>query len=119
MNGDGTLRDGVLEAIRAGKLPSRSPERVWGGQGSGACCAICGVRIEPEETELELEFSVGDEGSEQVDHHFHVSCFSAWDFARHKLELQPDAVTATGLSGAATEGTVSASEREAALKRAC
>ena len=64
-------RELVRAALRAGVLPSRSPELTWGGPGAGAGCAVCGITIPRGETELEIEVA----GKPL---HFHVRCFAAW-----------------------------------------
>jgi hypothetical protein len=116
MSDNGMLRDRVREAIRTGKLPDRSPERTWGGQGSGTCCAICDERLSPHQVEFELEFATGDDGRGGENCHVHVCCFSAWE--RQRLDLKRDTVTATGLSGAGGEIRVAAGyEREAPSSR--
>ena len=86
MSGNGTLRDRVLEAIRAGKLPDRPPKRTWGGPGSGASCMVCGERLKPDENELELEFATDDDDRRQENYYAHLGCFSAWNTERQKLE---------------------------------
>jgi len=116
MSGNGKCRDRVLEALQAGKLPNRSPERTWGGLGSGACCVLCGERVGPDEMELELEFA-SDEGGKRDSYYVHVSCFSAWNVERHNLELQRDTIAVTELSRAEGESTLAAGEREAFLKQ--
>jgi len=117
MSGNGKLRDKVLEAIRADKLPNRRPERTWGGQGCGARCTICGEEVRLDEVELELEFAAGDGGTERGNYHVHVGCFSAWDFERKNFALQRATIKVNGLSHAYGEATVAAGEREAAAKR--
>jgi hypothetical protein len=72
-----TLRIIAREAIQAGKLPTRRPERMWGGPGVGACCLLCSKPIEPNEPEVELEYNGGDGGV--VIHHLHLECCAAWE----------------------------------------
>lgn len=116
MSNKGMLRDRVREAIRTRKLPDRSPERTWGGPGSGTCCAICDEQLRPDEVEFELEFATGDNGIGGENCHVHVCCFSAWE--RQRLDSKRDTMTATGLSGAGGEITVAAGyEREAPSNR--
>ena len=116
MSNKGMLRDRVRDATRTGKLPDRSPERTWGGPGSGTCCAICGERLRHDEVEYELEFATGDNGKGAENYHVHVCCFSAWE--RQRLELKRGCMTATGLSGAGGEITFAgAHEREAPPNR--
>ena len=39
------LRAKAREVIRTGKLPSRRPDRTWGGPGVGAPCTVCGEAV--------------------------------------------------------------------------
>jgi hypothetical protein len=48
-------------AVRDGKLPSRRPDRTWGGSGVGASCAVCELPVQPS---------------------VHIRCFAAWEFVR-------------------------------------
>jgi hypothetical protein len=73
------------EAIQAGKVPNRCPQRMWGGPGSGACCAVCGDSVTQDEFEMELEFARGDGDSGVVEYLFHVSCYTAWDSERRNF----------------------------------
>ena len=40
-----TLREKARAVIESGKLPSRTPDRTWGGPGVGASCAICDLPV--------------------------------------------------------------------------
>ena len=51
------LRERAREAIRSGRLPSRSQDRTLGGPGSGEKCAVCGELVTRQMTELEAEFN--------------------------------------------------------------
>jgi hypothetical protein len=73
--------ESILAAGPAGKLPQQRPERMWGGPGSGASCAICGKTIGTEEVEFELQF-VSDGGSGPASYHVHARCFAAWELER-------------------------------------
>src|SRR5688572_17527311 len=44
------------EPIPGRMLPREAPQRMWGGTGSGAPCAICGERIGADQLEYELEY---------------------------------------------------------------
>ena len=84
MNDDVTLRDAAREAIRTGRLPSRRPDCTWGGPGAGEPCTICGMVVDRNQPELELEFvRDGDSGSDT--YRVHVRCFAVWE-----LELRDD-----------------------------
>jgi hypothetical protein len=77
-----TLRTQARDAIRTGKLPSRRPDRTWGGPGVGAPCAICGQPVTKDEMEFEIQFARAhpDPGLDKF--HVHVRCFAAWEFER-------------------------------------
>lgn len=45
------------EAVRSGNLPSRRPDRTFGGPGNGAACAVCDQPVRRDQMELELEFN--------------------------------------------------------------
>jgi hypothetical protein len=66
---------------RARELPERPPDRLWGGTGNGAPCAICGVRIQPSETEFELDF-VASVPQRLETFRLHARCFVEWEAAR-------------------------------------
>jgi hypothetical protein len=75
-----TLRQLAREALRAGVLPDRSPERMWGGSGSGTPCPVCANTVDAEEMELELEFAA--DSQEGREFHLHLRCFAAWELER-------------------------------------
>ena len=81
MSDDGLLRNKARETIRAGRLPDRCPDRMWGGPGVGAQCAVCGEPVEEDEIEIEIEFD-RDEDPGHVSHHLHVACLSALERER-------------------------------------
>ncbi len=82
MNDESTLRQKARAAIQSGKLPGRRPERMWGGKGSGAECAICGHPVKPDEVEFELQFPTNGAGPGLGAWRAHVRCFAAWEFER-------------------------------------
>lgn len=86
MRDESAIRDKAREAIRAGRIPSRNPERTWGGPGIGASCAICCKPVTREDVEFELEFSGDTEGTTSVSYHVHVRCFAAWEFERQGFQ---------------------------------
>ena len=69
------LQDKAREAILAGKIPKRRPERMWGGKGDGAVCVICGVPVGHEEFGFEIEWEGGPDGIRN--HKVHLTCFTA------------------------------------------
>jgi hypothetical protein len=61
---DHTLREKVREAISTGRLPAiRERARGWGGRGCGARCTVCAEVLQPDEVEIELEFTNPDPGT--------------------------------------------------------
>ena len=82
-----TVRESARAAIQTGKLPNRSPDRMWGGRGSDADCAICGAPVKRDALELEIEFSQNGDTPRAVTHHVHVRCFAAWEFERDNLDI--------------------------------
>ena len=84
MNGpanEESLVEMAREAIRAGKLPARRPDRTFGGPGSQADCAVCGELISRSQMELELEFKRHGANPGLDSYHVHPRCFAAWETA--------------------------------------
>jgi hypothetical protein len=78
------LREQARAVVRDGKLPNRHPDRIWGGPGAGAACAVCELPVRSDEKDLEIEFS-RDGGNPGLDRfHLHVRCFAAWELERTK-----------------------------------
>jgi hypothetical protein len=76
------LREKARAVVRAGKLPGRSPDRVWGGPGVGAACAVCGLPVERSEMEFEVQFEFDGNTPGLDKFHLHRRCFAAWEFER-------------------------------------
>ena len=75
---DETLRRMMVQdVIRAGRLPRRPPDRMWGGAGDGETCVVCGRAISSQELGYELEFA--QDGQEWASHFLHIRCFAAWE----------------------------------------
>jgi len=73
------LRVRATQLLAAGSLPSRAPDRSWGGPGSGEPCALCAVPILRAELEFELEFGAHDgEPPGARTCRFHTRCFDVW-----------------------------------------
>lgn len=84
MPDESRLREQARTAIQNGKLPSRPPDRTWGGPGVGAMCAVCEKPVTTDQLEFEIQF-VRDGSSPGLDkYHVHVRCFAAWEFERNK-----------------------------------
>jgi hypothetical protein len=82
-----SIRDKAREVVRTGKLPTRRPDRVWGGRGDGAECSICNARVKHDELEFELEFIWGED---ERTHHMHLDCFAAWERERDNVRPAQD-----------------------------
>jgi hypothetical protein len=90
MSDESYLREKVRNAIRAGKLPNRQPDHIWGGPGSGANCAICEAALERDGVELEIQFlpDPRSAGSYRV----HVECFAMFESERQSRRALNDEV---------------------------
>jgi len=69
-------------AIDSGTLPTRPPDRIFGGPGSGELCGVCAKSITRAEMEYEVEFAGHDEMRQPDVFHFHLRCFTAWEMER-------------------------------------
>ena len=79
MNDEGFLRERARELVRAGKLPGRRPQRVWGGSGaSGGRCELCGSPVRPEDIVLEVAV---EDGAGTRYPRLHARCFSIFERA--------------------------------------
>ena len=76
------LRQLARKVIQDGKLPSRRPDRTWGGPGVGATCAICGVPVARDQMEFEIQFTRDGDNPGLDKFHVHIRCFAAWEFER-------------------------------------
>jgi hypothetical protein len=77
-----TLREKARTVIQKGKLPSRRPDRTWGGPGVGAPCAVCDLPVRPTEMEFEIQFARDGDNPGLDKYHVHIRCFAAWEFER-------------------------------------
>lgn len=83
MPDEASLRAEAREAIRTGRLPNRRPDRIWGGPGIGARCAVCGEPVTHDQFESEIQFALEGGAEARLDRfHLHVRCFAAWEFER-------------------------------------
>ena len=76
------LRDKARAAVRDGKLPSRRPDRTWGGPGVGAMCVVCELPVTKDEMEFEIQFARDGDNPGLDKFHVHIRCFAAWEFER-------------------------------------
>ena len=78
------LRAKAREVVRAGKLPSRRPDRTWSGPGIDNSCTICGARIQQAQVEFEIQFAPDGAAPGVERFHLHLRCFAAWEFERDR-----------------------------------
>jgi len=76
------LREKARAVVQSGKLPSRRPDRTWGGPGVGAACAVCELPVTRAELEFEIQFARDGDNPGLDKFHVHVQCFAAWEFER-------------------------------------
>ena len=81
---EGPLRE-AREVIQGKKLPNRPPDRMWGGPGAGADCAICSAPVTRAELEFEIEFARAGDDPGVDTYHVHIHCFAAWQAECNKL----------------------------------
>ena len=79
---ENVLRQIARKVVQDGKLPSRRPDRTWGGPGVGAPCAICGVPVARDQMEFEIQFTRDGDNPGLDKFHVHIRCFAAWEFER-------------------------------------
>jgi hypothetical protein len=107
------VRRSAKEGLRAGRLPDRHPDRMWGGHGNGSDpCTLCGKVLGPDDVSLDLEY--GDPVEQPVlAYSVHLQCFSAWDDERRRpgASQAPPASKGNGsgnnLPGQSDHGTIS------------
>ncbi len=91
MPDEAILREQARAAVRNGKLPSRRPDRTWGGPGIGAPCSVCARPVTKDELEFEIEFARDDTDPGLDKFHVHVRCFAVWELERKKaMDGHPD-----------------------------
>jgi hypothetical protein len=73
-------------SVENGNLPSRRPDRTWGGPGVGAACAVCEKPVTKDEMEFEIEFAHDGNGGNAwlANYHVHIRCFAMWELERGK-----------------------------------
>jgi hypothetical protein len=89
MSDETRLRAKARESVESGRMPNRSPDRLWGGKGTGADCAICCEPVGTDQIEFEIEFDRKGPGSGKDKYRAHLACLSAWEFER-RGEVSPD-----------------------------
>ena len=82
MPNESLLREQAREAITLEKVPSGQPDRLWGGHGVGAVCAICRRPVARNQFEIAIEFLRNGPVPGLDKHHLHLGCFMAWELER-------------------------------------
>jgi hypothetical protein len=77
-----TLRQKAREALQNQRLPNRAPDRMWGGPGDGATCALCGDSVERDDIGFDLEFADDGNSYGKANYALHARCFSVWELER-------------------------------------
>jgi hypothetical protein len=80
------LREQARAVIQSGKLPSRNPDRTWGGPGVGATCSVCEKPVTKDQLEFEVQFARDGDNPGLDKFHVHIRCFAAWEFERAKAQ---------------------------------
>jgi len=80
------LRERARAVIQSGKLPSRTPDRTWGGPGVGATCSVCEKPVTKDQLEFEVQFARDGDNPGLDKYHVHIRCFAAWEFERAKAQ---------------------------------
>jgi len=107
MNDDRKLREKARDAIQAGELPNRRPDRTWGGPGVGAYCTICGAPVKHDELEMEVEFGRDGDVPGCDKYRVHIRCFAAWEFELGQMQPATPAAMVGGSPESKLEGIVS------------
>lgn len=66
------LRALARDRIAKGELPGEPATRMWGGDGTGRLCSLCGEPVQPDQIEFEVE---SGRGHSLI---FHMVCQSVW-----------------------------------------
>jgi hypothetical protein len=75
---EGELRQLAREEIQGGRLPQSLSLTMWGGQGSGLPCVVCGEAIPRDQVEYEVADPRGGESLL-----FHLLCHTVWQLECH------------------------------------
>lgn len=81
---DKALQEKARAVMKAGKLPTRRPDRTFAGPGSRTRCAVCGDQISRDQMEFKIEFNRHGLWPGVDRYHLHQQCFAAWEFERTK-----------------------------------
>ena len=77
------LRRRAREALSSAIIPRASPKGLWGGNGMGEPCSVCGHPVDATQMELEVEFEFAEVNALGAkEFHLHLPCFAAWEIER-------------------------------------
>jgi len=76
------LRNLVRQALAAGTIPNRRPDRTWGRPGVGAPCSICGDPVPATEMEYEVQFARDGKNPGLDNFHVHTRGAAVWELER-------------------------------------
>jgi hypothetical protein len=79
-----SLRDVILRKLDDGALPTKPPNKMYAGHGSGATCDACGEAIQPAQVEYELNYP-----DEHRTLRLHLHCAGLWEAVRLTRGLDP------------------------------
>jgi hypothetical protein len=67
----------ILRKLADGALPTKAPNKIYTGYGSGATCGACGDPIRPIQVEYELNYP-----DEHRTFLLHLACAGLWEAVR-------------------------------------
>ena len=85
MPDEAVLQQHARQVIRTRKLPSRPPDRTWGGPGGGAPCTVCNEPVTRYQLGFEIQFAHDGDTPGLDKFHVHVRCFAVWEMERTKF----------------------------------
>ena len=72
-----SLRDEIRRKLDAGALPTKPPNKIYTGYGSGVTCDACGDPIRADQVECELNYP-----DEHRTCRLHLACAGLWEAVR-------------------------------------
>ena len=83
------LSQRTRNAIREGKLPTRTPDHTWGGPGIGALCAVCDLPVPRAGMQFEIQCALHGNAPDFDVYHVHTGCGAAWELERPRPARWP------------------------------
>ena len=94
MPDEALLRQRARQALQTGKLPSRPPDRTWGGPGVGAPSSVCNEPVTRDQLEFEIQVAYDGDTPGLDKFHVHLWCFAAFEMSARSSRT-PDEPPAT------------------------